>query len=198
MIAILDSGVANLTSVQAALDRLGATSVITDDPKVLQRANRVILPGVGAAEAAMASLRKKGLVEAIRALTCPVLGICLGMQLLFNRSEEGAECLGLIEGDVQQLRVPSDLPLPHMGWNQLEILDATHPLLNGIKTGDFVYYVHSFAASVAATTIAQTTYGTAFTAIVAKGNFMGCQFHPERSGETGSRILKNFIELETA
>ncbi|HAX92114.1 MAG TPA: imidazole glycerol phosphate synthase subunit HisH [Rhodospirillaceae bacterium] len=198
MIAILDSGVANLTSVQAALDRLGAQSIITDDPKVLQNANRVILPGVGAAEAAMTSLKKKGLVEVIRALTCPVLGICLGMQLLFDRSEEGAECLGIIDGEVRQLRVLGDLPLPHMGWNQLEVLDAAHPLLNGIKTGDFVYYVHSFAAPVAGNTIAQTTYGTAFTAMVAKGNFMGCQFHPERSGETGSRILKNFIEMENA
>ncbi len=198
MIAILDSGVANLTSVQAALNRLGADNVITDDPKVLRAAERVILPGVGTAGAAMKALRAKRLDDVIRSLTQPVLGICLGMQLLFTRSEEGADCLGIIDGDVKQLSAAQDLPFPHMGWNQLELSKSKHPLLLNIQEGAFVYFVHSFAAPVGVYTLAQTTYGQPFTAIAAQGNFMGCQFHPERSGAVGSQILRNFIDLETA
>ncbi|MFA6279380.1 MAG: imidazole glycerol phosphate synthase subunit HisH [Bdellovibrionales bacterium] len=198
MIAILDSGVANLTSVQAALNRLEADNVITDDPKVLQAAERVILPGVGTAASAMRSLRAKGLDDVIRSLTQPVLGICLGMQLLFTRSEEGADCLGIIGGNVQHLPAAHNFPLPHMGWNQLELSASDHPLLQGVQEGAFVYFVHSFAAPVGAYTLAQTTYGQSFTATAAQGNFMGCQFHPERSGAVGSLILRNFIGMKNA
>lgn len=196
MIAIIDSGVANFASVEAALARLGAQAVVTADIDVITRADHVILPGVGAANAAMAALTAKGLVPVIQGLRQPVLGICLGMQLLFSRSEEGEQaCLNIIEGQVRKLPSGPERPVPHMGWNQLTVLQSNCPLLRGVRTGDRVYFVHSFAAPVAPTTAASAVYGADFAAVVQSDHVFGCQFHPERSGEVGARILKNFLEL---
>lgn len=196
-VAVVDSGVANLASVVAALRRLGVEPDVTADPAVLGRADRVILPGVGAAAAAMKRLRETGLLTTLSGLACPVLGICLGMQILFARSEEsgGTSCLGLLPGEVVALPASADHPVPHMGWNNLTIRRADHPLVRGVAPDAFVYFVHSYAAPVAALTVAETVYGMPFTAIAAKGNRMGCQFHPERSGAVGATILKNFLEM---
>ncbi len=195
-LAIVDSGVANLTSVLAAMERLGAEVEVTADAATIRAATHVILPGVGSASAAMRQLQERGLPDVLRSLTQPVLGICLGMQLLFERSEEGGDvpCLGIIPGKVCKLKVGAE-PLPHMGWNEIEPL-ADHPLLRGVAAGAFMYFVHSFAAPVSAASLARCVYGEAFTAIVGHKNFFGCQFHPERSGEEGQKILRNFIEME--
>ncbi len=202
MIVIVDSGVANLASVKAALDRLQAEAVITSDPATVREASHVILPGVGSAQAAMAKLRERGLAETLRSLTQPVLGICLGMQMLFERSEEGAKpgeptpCLGVIEGTVKLMQASTDCPVPHMGWNQIAPCGPAHPLLEGIPAGSYVYFVHSYAAPLSGCARASCLYGSnPFTAIARERNFLGCQFHPERSGATGSRILRNFLEL---
>lgn len=198
MIAIIDSGGANIASVRFALERLGADGMLTADPAVIAGAERVILPGVGAAPAAMAQLEAAGLVECIRGLTQPVLGICLGMKLLFDRSEEGdTPLLGLIDGTVAAFDPASGLTVPHMGWNRLHTPDgrAAHPLLDGIAPGAHVYFVHGYAAPVSADTVAACSYGVDFTALVARGNFMGAQFHPERSGPVGAKILQNFVSL---
>jgi glutamine amidotransferase len=195
MIAVVDSGVANLASVMAALRRLGAEAEVTADAETIRKAERVILPGVGAAAAAMAQLRQKNLIETLRGLTQPMLGICLGMQLLFERSEEGENtpCLGVLPGTVAILPASPATPVPHMGWNQLNVCAKVHPLLRGVAEGSYAYFVHSFAVPVTPLTIASANYGTDFTAVAARGNFMGCQFHPERSGEVGSLILRNFL-----
>ena len=198
MIAIIDSGGANIASVRFALERLGVDGVLTADPAVIAGAERVILPGVGAAPAAMEKLNAAGLVDCIRGLTQPVLGICLGMQLLFERSEEGnTPLLGLIEGTVKAFDPASGLTVPHMGWNRLVVPDGRdpHPLLEGIAPGAHVYFVHGYAAPVSRDTLAACGYGVDFTALVARGNFMGAQFHPERSGPVGAKILQNFISL---
>lgn len=203
MIVIVDSGVANLASVKAALDRLGADSVISADPAAIRAASHVILPGVGSAQAAMAKLRDKGLIEALRSLTQPVLGICLGMQMLYECSEEGAEqgqftpCLGLLKGTIRLMQASAETPIPHMGWNQIEPLAPEHPLLRGIPNESYVYFVHSYAAPVIASTLATCRYGdnNRFTAIACERNFHGCQFHPERSGAIGSQILQNFLKI---
>ncbi|HQR23894.1 MAG TPA: imidazole glycerol phosphate synthase subunit HisH [Steroidobacteraceae bacterium] len=194
-VAIIDNGGANIASLRYALDRLGADSHLTADPEVLSAAPRVILPGVGAAADAMQRLETSGLVATIRGLRQPVLGICLGMQLLFESSEEGdTRCLGLISGRVQRFPQRDGYPVPHMGWNQVEFA-AAEPLLRGIDTGDYVYFVHGYAAPVGPWTVATTDYGGPFSAVVRQGNFAGTQFHPERSGTTGSRLLANFLEL---
>jgi len=198
MIAIIDSGGANIASVRFALERLGVDGVLTADPAVIAGAERVILPGVGAAPAAMAKLEAAGLVQCIRGLTQPVLGICLGMQLLFDRSEEGdTPLLGLIDGTVAAFDPARGLTVPHMGWNRLNRMDgnAAHPLLDGIAPGAHVYFVHGYAVPVSANTVAACSYGVDFTALVARGNFMGAQFHPERSGPVGAKILQNFVSL---
>lgn len=197
MIAVVNSSVANLSSVMAALQRLNAEAEITDDPATIRAASHVILPGVGAAPAAMANLRAKGLVDVLRGLTQPTLGICLGMQMLFEASEEGegAECLGVLPGTIKLMPALPDKPIPHMGWNNLAFEKPEHPLLRGVADGAFVYFVHSFAASLGPCTVARADYTMPFTALAARGNFMGCQFHPERSGAAGSQILKNFLEL---
>jgi len=196
MIAIIDSGGANIASVRFALERLGVDSELTADPEVIAAAERVILPGVGAAPVAMAQLEAAGLIECIRGLTQPVLGICLGMQLLFERSEEGdTPLLGLIGGTCLAFDPSSGLTVPHMGWNRLIPQGEAHPLLTGIAPGSHVYFVHGFAAPVSENTVAACDYGGAFTALVARGNFMGAQFHPERSGPVGAAILRNFINL---
>ena len=197
MIAIIDSGGANIASVRFALERLGVDSVLTADPEVISAAERVILPGVGAAPVAMAQLARAGLVECIRGLTQPVLGICLGMQLLFERSEEGdTPLLGLVGGTCGAFDPGMGLTVPHMGWNRLLPQgEGRHLLLSGVEDGAHVYFVHSYAAPVSADTVASCSYGVDFTALVARGNFMGAQFHPERSGPVGARILGNFLSL---
>ena len=198
MIAIIDSGGANIASVTFALERCGATATLTTDAEMIASADKVILPGVGAAPVAMAQLQKAGLVDCIRGLTQPVLGICLGMQLLFERSEEGdTALLGLIPGTVCAFQPAPGLSIPHMGWNRLlpTAGAAANPLLKGIDDGAHVYFVHSYFAPVSGDTVAACRYGADFTALVAHGNFMGAQFHPERSGPIGARILQNFLEL---
>lgn len=195
MLAIVDSGGANIASVRFALERLGVQSELTADPAVIRAAERVILPGVGSASEGMKRLRAKGLVECVRGLTQPVLGVCLGMQLLFEESEEdgGIETLGLIPGKVALLPSSPGITVPHMGWNTL--LTGRKPaLLDGIEAEARFYFVHSYAAPVNAFTIASCTHGTPFTAIVQRGNFSGTQFHPERSGPAGARLLQNFVE----
>ena len=197
MIAIIDSGGANIASVRFALERLGVDTVLTADPAVISSAERVILPGVGAAPVAMAQLDRAGLVECIRGLTQPVLGICLGMQLLFERSQEGdTPLLGLVGGTCGAFDPGMGLTVPHMGWNRLVPQgEGRHPLLASVEDGAHVYFVHSYAAPVSADTVASCSYGVEFTALVARGNFMGAQFHPERSGPVGARILGNFLAL---
>lgn len=201
MIAIIDSGGANIASVQFALERLDVTSILTTDADVIRDAERVILPGVGTAPVAMDILTKAGLVDVIRGLTQPVLGVCLGMQLLFEQSPEKADStvantnlLGITPGNCAAFTPASDRSVPHMGWNSLDFASA-HPLLRGIEQGAHVYFVHTFFAPVTKATIASCNYGDRFTAIVADRNFMGCQFHPERSGPVGARILQNFLEM---
>jgi glutamine amidotransferase len=194
-LAIIDSGGANIASLQFAMQRLGIESELTTDPARLEAASHVLLPGVGAAADCMARLQKAGLVDTIRRLKQPLLGICVGMQLLFESSEEGdVACLGLLPGRVRRLANRDDLPVPHMGWNQLDFSGAS-PLLSGIASGDYVYFVHSYAAPVSELTLATTTYGEAFSSVVQRGNVYGAQFHPERSAKVGARLLKNFLQL---
>jgi len=195
MIAIIDSGGANIASVQFALERLGAESVLTKDVKIIQSADKVLLPGVGAAPIAMQNLAEYELIDCIRGLTQPVMGICLGMQLLFAVSPEGnTPLLGIFDADCETFTPTQGRSVPHMGWNRLA-KQQDHPLLAGVDEGAHVYFVHSYFAPVTAQTIAATNYGDDFTAIVAENNFMGCQFHPERSGPVGAQILRNFLEM---
>jgi glutamine amidotransferase len=196
-VAVIDSGVANLASVMAALSRLGVAAEVTADAQKIRSASRVILPGVGAASTAMAQLGNKGLVDVLRGLTQPVLGICLGMQMLFTRSQEsgGCDCLDIIHGHVKQLQPLPDKPIPHMGWNNITPRDAVHPLLRDLPSESFVYFVHSFAAPLGDYTLASCDYTERFTAIAGRKNFFGCQFHPERSGAIGAQILKNFMSM---
>jgi glutamine amidotransferase len=193
-VVIIDSGGANIASLRAALTRLGAGSVVTTDHDVIRRASRVLLPGVGSAHDAMARLRVAGLDQLIPTLGQPLLGICLGMQILFERSEEGpANCLGVIPGSIGKLRTEPGRPVPHMGWNQMTQV-RPDALLDGIGSLDYVYFVHSFAAPTSSATVAITDYGVAFTAVARRDNFCGTQFHPERSGVVGARILANFLK----
>jgi glutamine amidotransferase len=196
MIAVVDSGVANLASVMAALQRLGGDAIVTSNADALAAADRVIFPGVGAAAAAMARLTETGLSAVLRNLTQPVLGICLGMQLLFSGSDEsgGVASLGVFDGIVRRLPAGPHITVPHMGWNTLKI-DSAHPLLAGVEDGAFVYFVHSYAAAVGEHTLASCEHGTRFSAVVGQNNFFGCQFHPERSGAVGGKILQNFLAL---
>jgi glutamine amidotransferase len=198
-VAIIDNGGANIASLRYALERLGVSSALTADPRALRASKRVILPGVGAAGDAMARLKALGLDEVIPTLTQPVLGICLGMQLLFASSEEGedgedTECLGLIPERVVRIPARTGLPVPHMGWNQLRVARPSL-LFAGIDDGDYVYFVHGYAAPPGPWTLAVTDYGAEFASAVQHGNFHGVQFHPERSAQAGSRVLANFLEL---
>jgi glutamine amidotransferase len=194
MIAIVNSGGANLASVIFAIERLKKPYVFTDDPDVITKASHVILPGVGAAAMAMKTLKDSELIECLRKLTQPVMGICLGMQLLFEHSEEGdVDLLKLLPARVIKF-AESDLPVPHIGWNRLEVIKS-NPLLEGLDSNPFVYFVHSYYAPVGDYTAALTNYSTPFTSVVSHDNIFGCQFHPERSGKPGARILKNFTEL---
>jgi imidazole glycerol-phosphate synthase subunit HisH len=194
-VVIVDSGGANLASLRFALERLGARAHVSTAAGAIASAERVLLPGVGAAAAAMRRLEGLGLVPVLRALTQPVLGVCLGMQLLFERSEEGAtECLGLLRDNVRSLAARPGLPVPHMGWNTLQNL-RSDPLLDGVCAGEYAYFVHSYALAVNAHTLASAEYGAPLAAVVRGGNFWGTQFHPERSAGTGARILHNFLRL---
>ncbi|MBM6925190.1 imidazole glycerol phosphate synthase subunit HisH [Pseudoflavonifractor phocaeensis] len=193
--AVVDYGVGNLKSVTNAMHYLGLKTCITSDPKELELADAIILPGVGAFPDAADKLRGPGLDEVLiaQARRKPILGICLGMQLLFDRGEEVRECKGLslVGGCVR--KIETDLKLPHIGWNSLSFPNAS-PLFAGVEEGSYVYFVHSFCgvATDSATVIAATDYGGPVTAAVQKGNVYGCQFHPEKSGEVGLQILKNF------
>ena len=193
---IIDSGGANLASLLFAFERLGARAHVTASAAEITSAARVILPGVGAAANAMRRLHDSGIAALLPTLKQPVLGICLGMQLLFSHSEEGStECLGIVPESVRRLRPAPGLPVPHMGWNQLTRL-KDDPILDGIGPDDYVYFVHSYAAPVSAVTLATTDYGLALSAVVRQGNFWGAQFHPERSAGTGARLLANFLRLD--
>ena len=194
-VVILDTGCANLSSVKWAMERLGYTPDVSRDPDVVLRADKLFLPGVGTAQAAMNQLEERDLVDLIKACTQPVLGICLGMQLLGSSSEEngGINTLGIIDAACG-LMDTQGLPLPHMGWNQI-IAQAGHHLFRGIDAESYFYFVHSYAMPVNASTIAQCDYGQPFTAAVQKDNFFGVQFHPERSGKAGAQLLKNFLEM---
>ena len=195
-LAIIDSGGANIGSVMHALKRLGAEPVFTADAAIIRTADRVLLPGVGAAGAAMSRLRELGLVECIRELQQPVLGICLGMQLLFEKSDEDdTQCLGIIPGTLQKMKPSEGIRVPHMGWNTTTAT-GTDPLLAGLPEQPWFYFVHSYCAPIGAGTLATCLHGESFTAIVRQGNFCGAQFHPERSARNGARLLANFLELQ--
>jgi glutamine amidotransferase len=194
-VAIIANGGANIASLRFALDRLGASSQLTADVDELRRAPRVILPGVGAAADAMERLHALGLASVIPTLTQPVLGICLGMQLLFEGSEEGdTECLGIFPARVIRFPDRQGFPVPHMGWNQV-VPQPGSSLTRGLGDDAYVYFVHSYAAPVGPWTEAVTDYGGEFSAIVRHANFHGAQFHPERSSRAGQRLLANFLAL---
>lgn len=195
MIAIVDTGGANIGSVVDAFARIGAQASLTCDPRAIRAAAGVVLPGVGAAAESMARIRRMRLDEVLRGLTAPVLGICLGMQLLFERSEEGdVECLGLLPGTVRRLRADAGVRVPHMGWNRVRIA-RPGPLTEGLRDGEWFYFVHSYAAPAGPWTLAEASHGEAFPAVVGTGRVYGVQFHPERSAAAGSAVLRNFARL---
>ena len=192
-VVLVDSGGTNIGSVRYALGRLGVETTLTADAATIRAASHVILPGVGAAAPAMQRLRESGLDDVLRGLRQPVLGVCLGMQLLCEHSAEGeTDCLGVIPGRVVRLEPGPRLRVPHMGWNTLDVVRA-HPLLAGIDAAAAVYFVHGYALPVEDATLATATHGARFSAIVAQGNFVGMQFHPERSASAGAGLLRNFL-----
>ncbi len=194
-IALIDAGGANLGSVIFALERLGVAPVVVRTPEDLRGATRVILPGVGAAQPAMQRLWDQGLVEPLRALQVPLLGICLGMQLLYESSDEGGvDCLGLLPGRVMRLRAAGGARVPHMGWNSLETV-RENALLHGVPTDAQVYFVHGYAAPVTADCMVACTHGQRFAAVAQRGDVVGMQFHPERSSSVGATLLRNFLCL---
>ncbi|MBQ9914261.1 MAG: imidazole glycerol phosphate synthase subunit HisH [Clostridia bacterium] len=201
MIAIIDYGVGNLFSLRSSFCAIGQQVKVTDDAEEIRKADKIILPGVGAFEDAVKKLKKTGLDTVLKEEAekgKPVMGICLGMQMLFERSFEYGchEGLGLIKGDIVPFegKIDASLKIPHIGWNALEIKEDL-PVFRYIKNGDHVYFVHSYFAAVTDETIAKCEYGTVFTAAVGKDNIYGCQFHPEKSGQVGLNILKGFCEL---
>jgi glutamine amidotransferase len=192
---IVASGGANIASLQFALERLDVASLVSGDAEQIRAASHVILPGVGAAADAMSRLRQRGLDAVIPTLQQPVLGICLGMQLLFEASQEGdARCLSVIPGRATRFAEAPGRPVPHMGWNTLDVTRSC-PLLDGIADGDYAYFVHSYALSLSDATVASTGYGAPFSACVQWRNFFGAQFHPERSAAVGARLLENFLSI---
>jgi len=195
MIVIVGATGTNYTSILSAVRRAGYDAIVSDDIDVIAKASYVVLPGVGHAEYAMARLVDKNLSEEIKTLKQPVLGICLGMQLMFTRSEEGqTDCLGIIPDEIVALR-GIDVTLPHMGWNLLQFSDNKNPLALDLPSKAYVYFVHSYAAKFSPYTVATTTHGESFSAIVKYKNFYGMQFHPERSGRVGQQLLENFLKL---
>ena len=204
MIGIIDYGVGNLFSLKSSFDAIGAETFVSGDPKTLDQADKLILPGVGAFGDAAEKLRATGLDAYIRSRAAkgtPLMGICLGMQLLFEKSYEYGEHtgLGLLEGQVVGMagKLPGELKIPHMGWNSLNLVDPASRLFANTKDGEFVYFVHSFYAQNCAASLAATTeYGITITAAVEKNNIFGCQFHPEKSGSAGLAILKAFCHMK--
>ncbi len=194
-VVLINAGGTNIGSVRYALERLGVKASLSDDPDSIRAASHVILPGVGAAAQGMRRLQESGLDHLICSLDQPVLGVCLGMQLLFEYSEEDdTECLGLIPGQVRRLPSRPGVRVPHMGWNHLRI-ERDDPLLAGIDNGALAYFVHSYAAQTGPSTLASSEHATSFSAIVRRKKFCGMQFHPERSADVGARLLENFLCL---
>jgi glutamine amidotransferase len=199
-VVIIDTGCANVSSVKFAIERLGYAVEISKKTQVVLAADKLFLPGVGTASEAMKNLQERDLVTLVKQVEKPLLGICLGMQLLGKLSQEKGqkgddlvECLGLCDGEVRLLKT-GDLPLPHMGWNTVTAI-PNHPLFKDIEDGEYFYFVHSFAMPVGDYTIAQSDYGNPFTAAVQSGHYYGVQFHPERSSKAGSKLIQNFLEL---
>ncbi len=189
-LVVVDLGCGNIGSVRLALGRFGIEPIVSADPQEVASADKIIMPGVGAAGYAMEKVDALGLRGTLTSLRQPALGICLGMQLLFERSEEDrAECLGIIAGEVRTLTPEPGLPVPHMGWSRVEV----HEKSAGIADGDYLYFAHSFVCDDSPATIAVTRYSHAIPAVVRQGNWTGVQFHPERSGEAGARFLQNFL-----
>ena len=190
MLVIVDIGCGNIGSLRMAFERLGIAATISGDAAVIEAADRVVLPGVGAAGFAMDQIRARGLTDVLRRLRQPVLGVCLGMHLMFESSEEGdVETLGVLAGRVRRLSAAPDRPVPHMGWSRLTVSDTS----SGVTSGDYVYFAHSFAADDGPATVATADYGRAIPALVRSGNWLGTQFHPERSGAAGARVLEAFV-----
>jgi glutamine amidotransferase len=195
-LAIIDSGGANIGSVMHALKRLGTEPVFTADEETIRKADRVVLPGVGAAGAAMSRLEALGLPGCIRELKQPVLGICLGMQLLFEKSDEDdTQCLGIIPGTLKKMNPSDGIRVPHMGWNTTTAVNPD-PLISGLPEKPWFYFVHSYCAPIGPATVATCLHGESFAAIVRHENFCGAQFHPERSARGGARLLANFLEMQ--
>jgi imidazole glycerol-phosphate synthase subunit HisH len=189
-LAIIDVGCGNIGSVGIAFERQGLQPIVTSDAAEMTSADKVVLPGVGAAGFAMEQIDKLGLREPFLALKQPVLGICVGMQLLFDFSEEeNVDCLGIIPGRVRKLQPGPDMPVPHMGWSRLEVRDDSL----GLRTGDYVYFAHSYACDDSSVSVAVADYGRPIPAAVRRGNYSGVQFHPERSGEAGARFLQSWL-----
>ena len=194
MIAILDYKMGNLRSVENALKRLGAEFTVTDDADVIRSADKVLMPGVGNAAEAMENLRAASLVDVVRSLRRPVLGICVGMQVMCRHSEEGdVDCLNLFDARVKRFEPSADLKVPHMGWNTIGNLESK--LFKGIDGGEYVYFVHSYYPELCSDTIATSRHGVMFSAALKYENFYGTQFHPEKSGDVGERIIENFLRL---
>ena len=194
MIAIVDYKMGNLRSVENALKRLGAEFTVTSDAAVIRSADRVLMPGVGNAAEAMENLRAASLVDVVRSLRRPVLGICVGMQVMCRHSEEGdVDCLNLFDAQVKRFEPSADLKVPHMGWNTIGNLESK--LFKGIDGGEYVYFVHSYYPELCPDTIATSHHGVMFSAALKYENFYGTQFHPEKSGDVGERIIENFLRL---
>lgn len=199
MIAIVDYKMGNLRSVENALHRLGAAYVVTDDAQTIRCADRVLLPGVGNCAEAMYNLRESGLIPIIKQLRQPVLGICVGLQVMCRDSEEGAEpgmltqCMNIFDSHVRRFPESDSLKVPHMGWNTIGNLEKK--MFDGLHSGDSVYYVHSYYPTLCPDTIATTEHGVLFSAALKYEQFYGTQFHPEKSGDVGERILSNFLKL---
>jgi glutamine amidotransferase len=195
-VAIIDSGCANIASVAFAVERCGGRAFATVEPERIKSADRVILPGVGAAGTAMKRLKETGLDRLLPTLRQPLLGICLGMQVMCEATEEGdVPCLGILPGKAVPIPPSDGFRVPHMGWNQLAVRQSDDPLLAGLGDGSYVYFAHGYCLPVDPTTIAECNYSGRFSAIVRRDNFWACQFHPERSGKVGAKIIRNFMEV---
>lgn len=195
-IAIINTGCANLTSIQVAIKKLGYSSIITSDPAIIISSKKIFFPGVGTASSAMKRMYEKNLIGIFKKLTQPVLGICLGMQIFseFSEEGEGIKTIGIFNNCFTSLLKNKKLPLPHMGWNAI-VFDDIHPLFKNIKKKSRFYFVHSYIIPINEYTIATTKYGISFSSVMQKNNFFGVQFHPEKSGDVGSLLLKNFLEM---
>lgn len=195
-IVIIDTACANLSSLKFAIERLGYDVLVTADAAKIKAAKKVFLPGVGAAGAAMQIIKERNIPDIVKELKQPVMGICLGMQLMTEHSAEGdVDCLSLIPGEINPIDAPAELRIPHMGWNTLSSI-SDHPIFAGITANDYFYFVHSLCAAPSEYTLATCDYGQSFAASIGKDNFVGVQFHPERSGKAGAKVIKNFLEMK--